>query len=479
VNSFARLREVRLRQPWWGRWLRRFAYLALLGLVASVTHYAYRHHQVTTRLQEALDELDRTDPGWRLQDIEAARAVIPDDENSAACVLEVARLLPPQWPASKFIDAFDNLDPPRRLAPEAYARLRDELNAVHPALEEARKLEHLPNGRHRVIYRPNLRDTLLQDQEEVRQVTLLLALEVVRCGEESDLRGGVAVCQSMLNAARSIGDEPLLISQMIRSTCSLAASKSLERLLAQGEAAPEALATLQRLLEQEDRHRGLLIATRGERAMHHELFDAIESGKLPIGQVTGNAKTPPSLEPFLGRIGRDKVRAEHSLMLSIMTQRIAVVGLAFHEQAEAEKALSAGIGPLPRGAVIPWLAVSPAENVRDLFRLQHALLRCLAVALAAERYRRDHGNWPASAEQLAPQWIAAVPLDPFDGQPLRYRRLPDGVVVYSVGPDRQDNGGELDRADPKRPGSDLGCRLWDVKHRRQPPPPEVPDAGKQ
>jgi hypothetical protein len=70
-----------------------------------------------------------------------------------------------------------------------------------------------------------------------------------------------------------------------------------------------------------------------------------------------------------------------------------------------------------------------------------------------------------------------VPLDPFDGQPLRCKLLPDGVVVYSVGYDGADNGGVINRESPSTAGTDLGFRLWNPEVRRQtplpPPPPEA------
>jgi hypothetical protein len=103
----------------------------------------------------------------------------------------------------------------------------------------------------------------------------------------------------------------------------------------------------------------------------------------------------------------------------------------------------------------------------------------MMVCLAVERYRQARGDWPASLDKLVPGYLAFVPLDPLDGKPLRYRRLADGVVVYSVGPDREDNGGTLDRDNPTRAGTDLGYRLWDVKQRRQPPKPVMPPVPPQ
>ena len=42
-----------------------------------------------------------------------------------------------------------------------------------------------------------------------------------------------------------------------------------------------------------------------------------------------------------------------------------------------------------------------------------------------------------------PEFLAEVPVDPIDGQPLRYRRSADWLFrLWSVGDDGVDNGGE-------------------------------------
>jgi hypothetical protein len=96
------------------------------------------------------------------------------------------------------------------------------------------------------------------------------------------------------------------------------------------------------------------------------------------------------------------------------------------------------------------------------------------VLLALERYRQKNGAWPVKLEDLTPKLLKAVPIDPHDGKLLRYKKLPDGIVVYSVGPDRIDDGGIIPSIVHMAPGArhDVGFRLWDVKHRRQPPKPQ-------
>ena len=87
----------------------------------------------------------------------------------------------------------------------------------------------------------------------------------------------------------------------------------------------------------------------------------------------------------------------------------------------------------------------PAQNAVFNAAAGATALRDAAMTLVAvERYRAVHGRSPESLDQLVPDFIPKVPIDPFDGQPLRYRLDPDRYVVYSVGEDRQDDGGDPD-----------------------------------
>jgi hypothetical protein len=67
-----------------------------------------------------------------------------------------------------------------------------------------------------------------------------------------------------------------------------------------------------------------------------------------------------------------------------------------------------------------------------------AYVRLLLAVVAVEKYRSVAGLLPEKISDLGP---AEVPSDPFDGQPLRYKKLAKGYVVYSIGEDEVDNGG--------------------------------------
>jgi hypothetical protein len=72
-----------------------------------------------------------------------------------------------------------------------------------------------------------------------------------------------------------------------------------------------------------------------------------------------------------------------------------------------------------------------------------ACKRIAATAIVLKRFQLKHGNFPGGLSELTPEFLASVPLDPVDGQPLRYRRYEDGTyLLYSIGDDGVDDGGD-------------------------------------
>lgn len=78
-----------------------------------------------------------------------------------------------------------------------------------------------------------------------------------------------------------------------------------------------------------------------------------------------------------------------------------------------------------------------------VFAATLANLRLIRSACAVERYRLTHGELPRTLDDLVPDYLDAVPADPFDGQPLRY--APAGAAAYtlhSIGMNQTDDGGQ-------------------------------------
>lgn len=77
----------------------------------------------------------------------------------------------------------------------------------------------------------------------------------------------------------------------------------------------------------------------------------------------------------------------------------------------------------------------------------HVDSRHLEIAIALELYRHDHGTYPRQLKELKSGYMDEIPDDPFtDGDPFRYMPTEtgdriSGYMLYSVGPNGEDDGG--------------------------------------
>jgi hypothetical protein len=83
------------------------------------------------------------------------------------------------------------------------------------------------------------------------------------------------------------------------------------------------------------------------------------------------------------------------------------------------------------------------EQLKKAYLRHQVPTNLLLVELAILCYRDDHGAWPDRLDELVPDYLPQVPLDPLSGTPLVYRVTGDDYLLYSVGTDRQDNGGKF------------------------------------
>ncbi len=255
------------------------------------------------------------------------------------------------------------------------------------------------------------------------------------------MAGAVRACQALLNAVRSIGDEPMVLSQLERMSGHTFVARTLERVLAQGEAPEAPLQEMQALLERELAEPLLGYALRGARGGADRVYGTFDEGLIKSS---------------------NHAYAAH---LRVMTQAVQASKLPAEKQLAAMAEIEAS---LPQQPVLTQRLLPPLSKVTTANLSSQAELRCAVMGVAAERYRLRQKRWPASADDLVQTGLLGAALvDPFDGKALRWQQQADGPVTYSVGHDRADNAGLIDRDRPMAPNTDLGFRLWNPDARRQ------------
>jgi hypothetical protein len=137
--------------------------------------------------------------------------------------------------------------------------------------------------------------------------------------------------------------------------------------------------------------------TKAERNAELEKFDA------DVKHVAGSAKQVPSL------------------FEAVFTPR---------------KMLSEKVSDVLVALMLP--AISAAASAEDRAATKFTLVD---LAIALERYRARHGQYPKDLGALAPDLISKIPNDSFADRPLVYQPTEKGYLLYSFGKNGKDDGG--------------------------------------
>jgi hypothetical protein len=154
-----------------------------------------------------------------------------------------------------------------------------------------------------------------------------------------------------------------------------------------------------------------------------------------------------------------------ALLLELQTEAIAAAESPFPDALDKLQTLEQRLKQMTvdEKYTLPWnrhlysqLLLPASYQVGVAFARSVAMQRSLLAVIAAERYERAEQKLAQSWEDLAPTFLAEVPLDPFNGAPLIFSRTKTGYLIYSVGKDRVDGGGDFG---PNLQGNDWGIRV--------------------
>ncbi len=485
------------------RWPWALILVALGGLVSLAGGWLAVRSFTNGKLAAAIAEADRLDPGWRLPDLIARREKIPDAENAAIRVAEVAARLPAKWPTNPPAPSFDETGGPTPITPptgdeliqrlldraegelideEERTGLRSELAVLGPALTTARTLATLRRGRFDRAVEQGVLSIDSNINSQARRVAKLLQIDAAQRADRGDGDGALESCRAMLGISRALQDDPILIGQLFRLAIERAALTSFVRALALTEPGESALATIQDEWTREAAYPALLQAARGERTFAYGMSTrTIQDGSRPYANDTSFWVPRDRLGVAAEWLDPRRFHTyNQAIELDLANRAVEIAKRPPAEQAKLweDWAKSAR----PRSPIARGLGAS-AYSVVDAYEMAaratlnlHALCQVAATISAAERHRRRSGRWPATVEDLRPDFPGGLPTDPWSGQPIRLTRRDDGLAVYSIGRDRKDNGGTFDPKFRSSDGTDQGFRLQDPRHRRRPPrPPEKGD----
>ncbi len=276
---------------------------------------------------------------------------------------------------------------------------------------------------------------------QVRALTQMLNSLATIGAEDNQPTRTVEMLERSFQLADSLPSDSL-VAHMIGVACLNLSTTTAERWLNRAVFADEHLRRLDRSLPPPNTNR-FGHAMRGEHCIAIWAFQELKAGGN-IDHVIGTARDRRWWVNLWDRFkpGRTAYRDEDFLRyLDMYRPSLVMLDLPATQAVVRAKQLTAAYTSNVTSRVGEALPANWIKALQANFETE-AKLSVLKTSLAIERFRlANSGKIPSGLPELVPDFLPAVPRDRFDGQPLRFKTLTRGYVVYSIGADGLDDGG--------------------------------------
>ena len=303
-------------------------------------------------------------------------------------------------------------------------------------------------------------DALFPPVTGIREISSLLQLELEVHIRDADHRRAIQAALSLAGPGRALGLHPGKTAFTIRVALDKRANDGMERLLSALELTTEELQQLYGQQPSPEYEQGLRRAILGSRV--EEIPQFKDSSHLQgILQMQSStmyrvveemfpekytnrrlSQIDVALWPLLWKewdlatylaIARECVAATRQPLPSALGERDRILGEYRKRLQPARPFLMTRYTAPSCLGLFDWTAEAIARD------------RSLRTAIAVERYHRHHCRLPDCLKALTPGLLLELPIDPFTGEPLCYVVREHEHLIYSVGSNRTDEGGNAEQ----------------------------------
>ena len=413
----------------------------------------------------------------RVEAAEMMQAALPpapvDAENAAILHAQAAAALA----AATDLSAADG--PLGQTDPDVASPAVGALLARHAGLlDTIRRAADMPACRFpRDWTRPSF-DMLLAEVQSCRNEGRLLALAARHEAATGKPAAALADAVRLGRIGRQVGSEPILISHLVGIAIDATALSVVAEILPTLTAADAPLLDDPALRDLVASTPSLVRAINGEEAFGLSIFANFADGREGINDMGQLASDPnvailPQEEPFsllidpLSAVWRAFIlpadiagyRRRFEAYRQLVTEGVDQSRTWPQTQKQID-GIEAEIRAGPDGFVSRLIAPATDAVLRSQC-MAVARHRAAEVLLAATRERLASGTHPASIDALVPARLPSVPRDPFTTDaPLHLKATPEELLIWSVGPDGEDDGGpRQEGVESNTDSDDIGLRM--------------------
>ncbi|MCJ7777248.1 MAG: hypothetical protein MUP16_02895, partial [Sedimentisphaerales bacterium] len=310
---------------------------------------------------------------------------------------------------------------------------------------------------------------LLPNLAEFRRLAYSLRWRAYLCAEKGRYEEAFNDIKSCYRFGQHFRGDKTLVEQLVGIAIEAMAVQAIRDIISQYQIDPAALATLQKDLEQITTDENFKVSLTTEKLFILDevqrcfTADRIGGGHLYLQRVASfiaGGKPEPFNEkfwPILLRALFTHPNKEQTLEAGnkfydyaqeMTTQTPAKIRTEHPDLNEEFKRITKG------NLLLELLAPAFQRIIEISFRCKTDVEATLTI-IAIWRYRQKKGAYPENLKELVTSgYIQELPIDSFSDKPLVYKKSGDDFILYSVGPNCVDDGGQSGKDDKGRP------KLW-------------------
>jgi hypothetical protein len=325
------------------------------------------------------------------------------------------------------------------------------LSGFNPALEELRQAVLRPYARIPLNYENGFEAAsgLFPWLANMKRCAQFLHLRILAELQNNQGEQALADVKLLLRVTDCVREQPFLISHLVRIAMLSITLQPIYEGLAQHRWSDVQLMELEQVLAKQDYLADFEFAMRGEKITAIETFEKqrvtretqyVDDSSGTNKILTVSYRFIPSAYFYRNELAFAQMHRQFIVPLVDLTNRVAAPAALRQAQNTVQSQMKHySYYKIQAQMVFPAIATSVKK-----YTMVQAQVDLAQVACALERFRLAHGNYPEALDALTPQFIAPLPHDLINGQPLHYRRTDDGkFLLYSVGWDEKDDGGKI------------------------------------
>ena len=374
---------------------------------------------------------------------------VPDSRNAAVVYAKAFKLLPKNEADRNLRELSDLVSRAgRRIDPKQWQQARRTLSQYKNALVLAEKAAARSKCAFPIDWAQGI-EVELPHLRKLRMLVELLTAQALIEAHSGRANKALRSINLAVKTAEALRDEPILVSYLARVALLNTTLRRLTDICSQGPIDPEEARRLDATLSRIELVRTGVNALRGERAFGIDLCEQLIQGSF------GDRRRAPAgggQPDVLGKIPapghavlRTVFRRDQAYYIRAMTDSIDHADLPYRTLVVNSRS-----APTKRDSPPSYAIVSSAMLPR-LGRILYTRDSCVAriagsrILLALGTYRGRFRFYPAALSELPARLDWTPPPDPFTGKDFVYKRQGAGFLLYSIGPNLEDDGG----AEPK------------------------------